>query len=121
MSARTISPELVTALKRLRLGGLLPTLVERFTLAEKDDTPYEDLLLMLLTDEIVLPNLEVIPRLPRGPHRRPAEAEEFQPSPKSSWASTPAGSTRTRISGSCGDHLPCARSSRAANGRSGSC
>jgi DNA replication protein DnaC len=52
MSARTISPELVTALKRLRLGGLLPTLVERFALAEKDDTPYEDLLLMLLTDEI---------------------------------------------------------------------
>ncbi len=52
MSARTVSPELVTALKRLRLGGLLPTLPERFTLAEKEDTPYEDLLLMLLVDEI---------------------------------------------------------------------
>jgi len=34
MSARTVGPELVTALKRLRLGGLLPTLAERFTLAE---------------------------------------------------------------------------------------
>src|SRR5437763_10025244 len=52
MSARTVSTELVAALKRLRLGGLLPTLAERFTLAEKEDTPYEDLLLLLLVDEI---------------------------------------------------------------------
>jgi hypothetical protein len=29
MSARTLSPDLVAAFKRLRLGGLLPTLVER--------------------------------------------------------------------------------------------
>jgi len=52
MSARTISPEIVAAFKRLRLGGLLPTLAERMTLAEKHDTPMEDFLLMLLTDEI---------------------------------------------------------------------
>jgi DNA replication protein DnaC len=52
MSARTISVELAAALKRLRLGGLLPTLAERLTLAEKEDTPYEDLLVLLLTDEI---------------------------------------------------------------------
>lgn len=52
MSTRVIGTELVTALKRLRLGGLLPTLAERLTLAEKEDTPLEDLLLMLLTDEI---------------------------------------------------------------------
>jgi hypothetical protein len=52
MSARTISTELVAALKRLRLGGLVPTLAERFTLAEKEGTPYEDLLLLLLVDEI---------------------------------------------------------------------
>jgi DNA replication protein DnaC len=52
MSARGIGPELVAALKRLRLGGLLPTLAERLTLAEKQSTPLEDLLLMLLTDEI---------------------------------------------------------------------
>ena len=52
MSARSISVDLIAALKRLRLGGLLPTLAERFTLAEKEDTPYEDLLLMLLVDEI---------------------------------------------------------------------
>ena len=47
-----ISPELVTALKRLRLGGLVPTLAERLTLAEKEETPYEDLLFLLLSDEI---------------------------------------------------------------------
>jgi DNA replication protein DnaC len=52
VNARSVSPDLVAALKRLRLGGLLPTLAERFTLAEKEDTPYEDLLLMLLVDEI---------------------------------------------------------------------
>jgi len=52
MSARSIGPDLIAALKRLRLGGLLPTLAERLTLAEKEDTPYEDLLLMLLVDEI---------------------------------------------------------------------
>jgi DNA replication protein DnaC len=52
MSARSISGDLIAALKRLRLGGLLPTLAERFILAEKEDTPYEDLLLMLLVDEI---------------------------------------------------------------------
>jgi len=34
MSTRTLSPDLVASLKRLRLGGLIPTLVERFTLAE---------------------------------------------------------------------------------------
>lgn len=52
MSVRSISTDLIAALKRLRLGGLLPTLVERLSLAEKEDTPYEDLLLMLLVDEI---------------------------------------------------------------------
>ena len=52
MSARSISGDLIAALKRLRLGGLLPTLAERLILAEKEDTPYEDVLLMLLVDEI---------------------------------------------------------------------
>jgi DNA replication protein DnaC len=52
MSPRTISTDLVASLKRLRLGGLIPTLAERLTLAEKEDAPYEDLLLLLLTDEI---------------------------------------------------------------------
>jgi DNA replication protein DnaC len=52
MSGRSIGVDLIAALKRLRLGGLLPTLAERLTLAEKEDTPYEDLLLMLLVDEI---------------------------------------------------------------------
>jgi DNA replication protein DnaC len=47
-----IGSELIGAFKRLRLGGLLPTLGERIALAEKEDTPIEDFLLMLLTDEI---------------------------------------------------------------------
>lgn len=52
MSSRTIGVELVAALKRLRLGGLLPTLAERLSMAEKQGTPIEDVLLMLLSDEI---------------------------------------------------------------------
>ena len=49
---RTIAPELTVALKRLRLGGILPTLPERIGLAEKEGTPFDELLLMLLVDEI---------------------------------------------------------------------
>lgn len=52
MKAQALAPELTSALKRLRLGGLLPTLPERLALAQKDGTPYEDVLLLLLTDEI---------------------------------------------------------------------
>lgn len=52
MKARTLAPELTAAMKRLRLGGILPTLPERIVLAEKDSTPFEDLLLMVLVDEI---------------------------------------------------------------------
>jgi DNA replication protein DnaC len=52
MTARSISGDLIAALKRLRLGGMLPTLAERLSLAEKEDTPYEDVLLMLFVDEI---------------------------------------------------------------------
>jgi len=48
----TISPELVAALKRLRLGRILDSLPERITLAERDGTPFQDLMLALLVDEI---------------------------------------------------------------------
>lgn len=52
MTTATIAPELVAALKRLRLGGILPTLPQRIALAAKDDTPFDELLLMLMLDEI---------------------------------------------------------------------
>lgn len=52
MSPRTLSPELKAALKQLRLGQLIDTLPERLALAHKQDTPFEELLLMVLTDEI---------------------------------------------------------------------
>ncbi len=47
-----ISPELVDALKRLRLGRMLDTLADRIALAEKNDVPFQDLMLAILTDEI---------------------------------------------------------------------
>lgn len=48
----TISTDLRDALKRLRLGQMLDTLAERISLAERDDMPFQDLMLALLTDEI---------------------------------------------------------------------
>lgn len=48
----TPSPELVAALKRLKLGRIADTLPERLVLAEKQDMAFEDLLLLVLSDEI---------------------------------------------------------------------
>jgi DNA replication protein DnaC len=47
-----VDPELVTALKRLRLGRVALSLPERLVLAEKQSMSHEQLLLLLLTDEI---------------------------------------------------------------------
>ena len=52
MSAPVINPELVLALKRLRLGRIADTLPERLVLAEKQDMSFDDLILLVLTDEI---------------------------------------------------------------------
>ena len=52
MTTTTISTELRDALKRLRLGQMLDTLAERISMAERDDMPFQDLMLALLTDEI---------------------------------------------------------------------
>ncbi len=52
LSAPAIHPELVTALKRLKLGRILDTLPERLVLADKQDMSFDDLLLLVLTDEI---------------------------------------------------------------------
>jgi DNA replication protein DnaC len=51
-SSTPLNPELAVALKRLRLGRIAATLGERLVLADKQDMPFEDLLLMILTDEI---------------------------------------------------------------------
>lgn len=47
-----LNPELITALKRLRLGPIAETLPERIVLAEKQDMSYEDLLLLVVNDEV---------------------------------------------------------------------
>jgi DNA replication protein DnaC len=52
MSTQSLNPELVTALKRLRLGGMLPTLLDRLMLADQQSVPFQEVLLMLLSDEI---------------------------------------------------------------------
>jgi DNA replication protein DnaC len=52
MASKTLSPELVRAMKELRLGQILPTLADRIALAEKDDLPIQDFLLGVFTDEV---------------------------------------------------------------------
>jgi DNA replication protein DnaC len=52
MATPTLNHDLVDALKRLRLGRIAATLPERLVLANKQDMAFEDLLLMILTDEI---------------------------------------------------------------------
>jgi DNA replication protein DnaC len=47
-----LNPELVIALKRLRLGRIAETLPERLVLADKQQMTPDDLLLLVLTDEI---------------------------------------------------------------------
>ena len=52
MSSTLLSPDLVNALRRLRLGQIVATLPDRIALAEKQGTPFQDLLLSVLTDEV---------------------------------------------------------------------
>jgi DNA replication protein DnaC len=48
----TVSPELTSVLRRLKLGRLLDTLPERFVLARQQDMPHQDFLLLTLSDEV---------------------------------------------------------------------
>ncbi|MCB9659432.1 MAG: IS21-like element helper ATPase IstB [Polyangiales bacterium] len=49
---RRLDMDLEAALKKLRLGQMIPTLLERIMLAEKSKMAFEELLLLLLRDEI---------------------------------------------------------------------
>lgn len=47
----TISPDLKAVLRRLKLGRMLDTLPERFTLARQQKIPHQDFLVLVLGDE----------------------------------------------------------------------
>ena len=51
-SSPVLNAELVVALKRLKLGRIVDTLPERLVLADKQEMSFDDLLLLILTDEI---------------------------------------------------------------------
>lgn len=50
--SQALNPELVRALKRLKLGRIAETLPDRLVLADKHDMTFDDVLLIILTDEI---------------------------------------------------------------------
>ena len=52
-TADVISPDLKTVLRRLKLSRMLDTLPERLTLARQQKMPHQDLLLQVLSDEVV--------------------------------------------------------------------
>jgi DNA replication protein DnaC len=54
MSSQTprLNPELIAVLKRLKLGRIADALPERLILADKQNMAFEDLLLLILSDEI---------------------------------------------------------------------
>jgi DNA replication protein DnaC len=51
VTTEVISPDLKTALRRLKLSGFLHTLPERLVLAKAQKMPYQDFLLLLISDE----------------------------------------------------------------------
>jgi len=51
-TTQVLNPELMTALKRLKLGRIAETLPDRLVLADKQEMTFDDLLLAVLTDEI---------------------------------------------------------------------
>jgi hypothetical protein len=52
MATPVIDHDLVAALKRLKLGRIADTLPERLVLADKQEMRFEELLLLVLSDEI---------------------------------------------------------------------
>jgi DNA replication protein DnaC len=52
MTTEVISTDLAAALRRLKLSGLLTTLPDRLTLARAQKMPYQDFLLVLISDEV---------------------------------------------------------------------
>ena len=51
-TARRLDPDLESALKKLRLGKMIPTLPERIALAKKSKMSFGELLLLVLRDEV---------------------------------------------------------------------
>ena len=52
MTTDVVSPDLTITLRRLKLSGLLNTLPERLALAQSQKMPYQDFLLLQLSDEV---------------------------------------------------------------------
>ncbi len=52
MMTDTMSPDLKTVLRRLKLSRMLDTLPERLVLARQQTMPHQDLLLLVLSDEV---------------------------------------------------------------------
>ena len=48
----SLSPDLIAALRRLRLGRMIDTLPDRIALAQSQGMSFEDLMTLVLTDEI---------------------------------------------------------------------
>ena len=87
-----VNPDLVGALKRLKLGRIAETLPERLVLADKQEMGFDELLLMILTDEIARrDNAAARDRL-----RRPGLDREGEGPPRSSHPGRPGALLRAQ-------------------------
>lgn len=72
MSTEVISPDLKAVLRRLKLGRMLDTLPERFTLARQQHMPHQDFMLLVLGDEITRRDTQAVTLRAQKAHLDPA-------------------------------------------------
>src|SRR3989442_13187390 len=83
MTTETISADLKTILRRLRLGRLLDTLPERLVLPRQQKLPHQDWLLLILSDEVTpRDSLPVTPRLQKTHLDAPMHLQALDPTAK---------------------------------------
>src|SRR5438034_5592557 len=86
MTTETISPDLKTILRRLRLGRLLDTLPERLVLARQQKLPHQDWLLLILSDEATRRDSPVVSRRSQKARMDPTmHLEPWDPTAKVSF------------------------------------
>ena len=83
MTPDAISPDLIVALKRLKLSKMLDTLPDRLALARQQKMAHQDLLLLALNDEVIRRDgLAATTRAERGRLDPEMQLERWDPSSK---------------------------------------
>jgi DNA replication protein DnaC len=83
MNPQTISPDMKTVLRRLKLGRMMDTLPERLSLARQQKMPHQDFLLLVLGDEASRRDSQAVAQRVQRANLDPAmQLEAWDPSAK---------------------------------------